>query len=209
MIELLVVVAIIALLSMLLLPSITVVRDSARTMVCLSHLREIGPAYAAYAEEHRGEVPPVKTATREWGTDLLPYIDESSTVAYTDANNSIGAKIIRGCPAYMFKPTPWQFGYAMNDFLLLPASNDNNSAKADGTSYFFGNVVRITWSRISDRSNRLLVADTNNDENLWGSSDIHYRHHGKGGTLLCDFRTVALLPAQANRAINDPARGNY
>ena len=209
LIELLVVVMVIAVLSMLLLPGIATVRDSVRSMVCLSHLREVGFAYAGYAEDNRGLIPPVKTWKGEWGTDLLPYIDDDSKVAYTDKDNSVGAKIIRGCPAYKFKPTPWQFGYAMNNFLLLPASNDNNSAKADGTSYFVGNVVTLTWSRITERSNRLLVADTNNDENLWGHSDVHYRHHRRGGALMCDFRTVSLLSAQANWAINDPAKGDY
>lgn len=206
-VEMLVVISVIAVLAALLLPGIAQVRETARRMTCLAHLREVGIGFSAYAEDNRGQVVPVKTATSEWGTDLLPYIDDTSTVASTDKDDSVGAKIIRGCPNYKFKPTKWQFGYAMNNFLLLPYSNDNNAAKADGTSYFVGNVVTLTWSRIPERSSRLLVADTNNDENLWGSADANYRHRKAAGVLMCDFRTVALRQDQADQAINHPERG--
>ena len=57
LIELLVVIAIIALLTALLLPALHRARNQARMMVCRSHLRQWGMAFAAYAEEHQGRFP--------------------------------------------------------------------------------------------------------------------------------------------------------
>ncbi len=90
---LLVVVMIVAVLP-LLLPGIATVRDSVRSMVCLSPLRQVGFAHAACADDHRGLISPVET-WKQWGADLLPYIDDDSRVPCADTNNPIGTRIIR------------------------------------------------------------------------------------------------------------------
>ena len=194
LIELLVVIAIISILAMLLLPSLEVVRHQARAVVCTSNLRQIGFAYIAYANDWNDLIVPVKspyTAKGEWGDDLILYIDEGST---------IGGKIIKGCPNYKWKPTPSQNGYAMNLFMeAVPL--------ASGPQYQGAALRWLTWNRLNSRSTRLLVADTNNDENLWGQGDIDYRHRKRGGVLLCDMRTTTLNLAQAGKAIYDPAKG--
>ncbi|MBA4039363.1 MAG: hypothetical protein C0468_03380 [Planctomyces sp.] len=57
LIELLVVIAIIATLVAILLPSLRNARQAARGAVCLSQIRQIGLAHAAYANEHRERFP--------------------------------------------------------------------------------------------------------------------------------------------------------
>jgi prepilin-type N-terminal cleavage/methylation domain-containing protein/prepilin-type processing-associated H-X9-DG protein len=57
LIEILVVVAIIALLISILLPSLSAARSRTRTVVCLTHLRVLGQAMVTYASENRGMVP--------------------------------------------------------------------------------------------------------------------------------------------------------
>lgn len=57
LIELLVVIAIVALLIGILLPALAQARDSARSVVELSRLRDLGFATASYAEANKGELP--------------------------------------------------------------------------------------------------------------------------------------------------------
>ena len=57
LIELLVVVAIIAILAALLIPSLRTARDRALEVVCLNNLKQMGLAFAQYANEHDGNYP--------------------------------------------------------------------------------------------------------------------------------------------------------
>lgn len=57
MIELLVVVSIIAILATLLLPTISLVRDSAKTAICMSQLRQVVMANTAYRTDNDGLYP--------------------------------------------------------------------------------------------------------------------------------------------------------
>lgn len=56
--ELLVVITIISLLTAMLLPTVRMVRDSARSTVCMSNLRQVSLAFANYQNENEGMTPP-------------------------------------------------------------------------------------------------------------------------------------------------------
>ncbi|MHB1158560.1 MAG: DUF1559 family PulG-like putative transporter [Phycisphaerales bacterium] len=64
LVELLVVVAIIALLIAILLPSLNKARAAARSVVCMTNLHQIGVAFYSYASDNDGSAVPV-----EWGRD--------------------------------------------------------------------------------------------------------------------------------------------
>jgi prepilin-type N-terminal cleavage/methylation domain-containing protein len=87
LVELLVVIAIVGLLVALLLPAIQASREGARRSQCASHLRQIGIGLLAY-HDARGMFPPgcVERSGRRlaWSTQLLPYIDETTTFAWYD-----------------------------------------------------------------------------------------------------------------------------
>src|SRR5688572_16487404 len=57
LIELICVIGIIAILIALLLPSLITAREAARSLKCLSTLRQLGVAFHSYAAEQRGYLP--------------------------------------------------------------------------------------------------------------------------------------------------------
>ena len=67
LIELLVVISIIALLIGILLPALGAARSAARSMACLSNLKQIGIASAAYSADFGGSVAPAQLAYNEPG----------------------------------------------------------------------------------------------------------------------------------------------
>ena len=59
LVELLVVVAIIAILAAILLPALGRAREAARRASCASNLKQWGTIYKIYSGENRGEFPPL------------------------------------------------------------------------------------------------------------------------------------------------------
>jgi prepilin-type N-terminal cleavage/methylation domain-containing protein/prepilin-type processing-associated H-X9-DG protein len=123
--ELLVVVTIIAMLASLLLPVIGSVRDSARTAVCASNLRQIGMAGVTYAGDNRGLSYPTSMTTYTWNGSNDSYnlkwsFDLLGEYLLINANRGAsGSNLVREvytCPQArsLLKITQWASSYGCN-----------------------------------------------------------------------------------------------
>ncbi|WP_221773323.1 type II secretion system protein [Ruficoccus amylovorans] len=83
LIELLTVIAVIAILSAILIPVVQYTRQSARESTSISNLRQIATALNLYATEHEGRYPPgyfykPGEGERIWTVELSPYLNQES-----------------------------------------------------------------------------------------------------------------------------------
>jgi prepilin-type processing-associated H-X9-DG protein/prepilin-type N-terminal cleavage/methylation domain-containing protein len=81
LVELLVVISIIALLLSILMPSLGRARNSGRSVVCGSYLRQLELAAKMYSQENRDVILPANSSDVIYWHDLLdPYIAKTSTI---------------------------------------------------------------------------------------------------------------------------------
>lgn len=139
--ELLSVIAVIAVLLFLALPAIQRTRSQAKAVACVSHLRQLGQGVLSYAAEHRGSLPPILSYGITVGDPcqklLLPYVNEE--------------RAIWDCPARPKLKTVGFTGYVQGNYL---------------TAFYFGHPqsgqVPYTLARISEvpfPERRWLLAD--------------------------------------------------
>jgi prepilin-type N-terminal cleavage/methylation domain-containing protein len=154
LIEMLVVVAIMALLLSLMVPGIGKMQDRAATVACMNNLRQIGTALLMNAGDNQGRLPYDTTLTN-WNTTGHGYalVPEESTLrnylgkmdVYVVPHEYKKGKRILECPVYTFKEdgfehkpvASWNFKpstiywsirtYRLNDWLfeLDPATSPN------------------------------------------------------------------------------------
>jgi prepilin-type N-terminal cleavage/methylation domain-containing protein/prepilin-type processing-associated H-X9-DG protein len=126
LVELMVVIAILALLVALLLPAIQAARESARSISCRNNLKQIGLAFANYESIHK-EFPkgaegrfdrtlfPASMFGFSWWVRILPYLEQAAVIDQLDQSganvgwaqaNPHNKAVANGfAPAFMFCPS--------------------------------------------------------------------------------------------------------
>lgn len=217
LIELLVVIAIIALLTALLLPPLSRSKDSARSAVCKSSLRQIGLAMAMYANESHHYPPQAywdtsinQFVTYAWPARLLPYVSDS--------------KGVFRCPTrgeefnWPTNRSPLGYDFPLNiDPSTTPFSYGYNAWSADGGVGGLG-LSDTPVAKVIRPSDMIAIADSN------GGGDIHFFRykgvpvsppgdlHSRGANVVfCDghiewqkqVKWIELTEAAARRWHND------
>lgn len=126
LIELLVVISIIAVLAAMLLPAVSMVRDSAKMSNCQSNIRQIGMAQLGYANDNEGLLPgdtPTSWLPEDcWTIQIRQYLDDGD-------DNTTGPIKFLGDPGMGNRSpiTATEFtNYAMNLYIACGNGNVKN-----------------------------------------------------------------------------------
>lgn len=153
LIEVLVVVAIIALLVAILLPSLARARDQARTVMCEGHLKEFGNALGMYGLEHKDLLPgPLHPGIFKYTRNINPvqsrfYLPALLRKYFSENAKGSGsmADAIATCPAFPVKDDDFNlsiWGVNKNPFHYCVNSWTNTGFFQRGTFkplvYYFG-----------------------------------------------------------------------
>jgi prepilin-type N-terminal cleavage/methylation domain-containing protein/prepilin-type processing-associated H-X9-DG protein len=129
LIELLVVIAIIAILAAILFPVFARARESARSISCVSNVRQLGMAFTQYFQDYDEQFPFVKGAS-PWVDTLQPYLKNTQMLrcpSDTSTNWTV--------------PLPGQTAIRRTSYTLNGYLAPGNSTQADGGNYpFIGSV---------------------------------------------------------------------
>ncbi|MEM6332179.1 MAG: DUF1559 domain-containing protein [Planctomycetota bacterium] len=216
LIELLVVISIIALLISILLPALTSARQAALSMKCKTQLRQLGIAFATYADAHQGLIPPSLVtgsdltfadypAGTRWHTHfMIEWVDQNGLTALQQAQGvaaSQGDNDIFICPtANATTVQVYQNSYGMNailnyehDKLVPPIVNSVNQwPRWRATFKDLYGVVRTSDAMLLIDNKNPSVTDQDYDLLLAGNvysgplADGAARHNGVNNTLFVD-----------------------
>ncbi|MDF3129334.1 prepilin-type N-terminal cleavage/methylation domain-containing protein [Kiritimatiellaeota bacterium B1221] len=179
LIEMLVVVAIIALLASILIPAVSGALVKAKRTKCSSNLRNIFQGVMQYSAEHNGRIVPAEinghpTLGRKWWFQTIsPYIGDQKL----------------NCPN---APTSWHWGYGMNVY-----PNKRSGINRKNLEYYSGGE-RVWWSKsiyfdtISRPSDTLYLIDYDEWQfdrylNYTNPSNFPIERHGGNEKLPCVF----------------------
>ena len=206
LIELLIVIAIIAILAAMLLPALNKARAKAHAASCISNLRNIGQAFTVYGNENQDVLPAYRSAT---GADELNYW-----------NGKLQAQLktwkLFVCPAQKIWKNNLAYGATHQSYGITFFTTDNSRAPRKG----------IKLSKMTHHSRTMIVAEKSISTSLTSSvewyPDISYYqssyiidNHGSrsAATLFLDSHAAmvpyAKIPVNyLDNTRNDPPANN-
>jgi prepilin-type N-terminal cleavage/methylation domain-containing protein len=199
LIELLVVVSIIAVLAAMLLPAISLVREQAVGMRCLSNLRQVGLGYVAYMHEWGG------TTWSQDGTGDTAMLRKSGIWIGSGlliGNDLIDTPDIFSCPALKSRSASWP----NNNYVHYNPENPPSSWFSD----FYQRISNLHGSALLQSKDGHKAVES--DDPRVGNPGRPY--HRRGGaaafnTLFLDGRTITVLKAPVVIAGGHNWQANY
>jgi prepilin-type N-terminal cleavage/methylation domain-containing protein/prepilin-type processing-associated H-X9-DG protein len=206
LVELLVVLAIIAILAALLLPALGRSRESARRLKCVSNLHQLGLAIQMYWDDNHGECFRYGGAYTNGGQlywfGWMGPGPEGQRVF--DAGQGVLFSYLQGrgvelCPAFNYgsaqvklKAAGGSYGYGYNLALAgAPASPPVKVSRLPdpaGTALLADAAQVNTWQAPASRSNPMLEEWYYIDNNT-NQPNTHFRHGGRANVLFTDGHT--------------------
>ena len=200
LIELLVVIAIIAILAAMLLPALKNARNSAKSMQCISNLKQIGTAMNGYQVDSQDIFVPVQdnsggassaNSYRDfWYTLLAQYLGLTRNQAL-----SSNSKTVLVCPTIKKYGVHYENVYAMN-YYLGGAYNASGYLNEVETGYGKVNLPRkitsikqptLQMTQIDARKNSVSASDRAQSRwNITASSFVSLRHKRRANVLYAD-----------------------
>lgn len=170
--ELLVVIAVIAVIASLLLSAFTLVRSAARSAVCMNNLRQLDLGVRAFGEDHDGELMCASGGNVwRWFRDIMPYLTHNA--GNWNDNPSILAEVqsVSRCPAFKGVITDpadgnvqWDSrGYAINGHPLTPQTWSHTMMDWWWWGGAGGPARMVHLAEVTHQSERYELADSN-----WG-----------------------------------------
>jgi prepilin-type N-terminal cleavage/methylation domain-containing protein len=190
LIELLVVIAIIAILAALLLPSLSRGKDSARGIVCVNNIRQLGVAAAVYAAD-TGRFP----SFVEWLYPVRPQGNVPVPLTQGQLFPYVKSKDVYRCPSETGTFTtggPIDHSYQIQ--CMMCHAHDSSRCMAPSRTVYFLEVTNQNQSSFSPRDGMAWVPDL---------AGLAFRHNQREHFLMVDTHAENLNRKQYNAAVSD------
>ena len=202
MIELLVVVAIIAILAAILLPALNAANERGMAASCINNLKQVGNGLAMYADDNNGVIPLRYGGTTIWSTMLCKEIRDMSSGFEKLGGDYLPADAVT-CPSNKIVETSaatFSYGTAYSAGSLPgsssdPVLTDNQKAQYNIlSSEVSGGGLKVIPFKLKSASAFWLLGDTyRKDQDAqwynteWASAgSMIMIHRGQGGSMWAD-----------------------
>jgi prepilin-type N-terminal cleavage/methylation domain-containing protein/prepilin-type processing-associated H-X9-DG protein len=224
LIEMLTVIAIVAILAAILLPAVGKVRESAHSSACVSNLRQLGAGMLLYANANNGALPPLEDGGL-W-IDHLRGRNKPSDVNYVGGNKhwAVSPNSVWNCPKANATTNAALGGYGVAEdvvFVYGPTPDSPNPPPVNRISGAPGSL-RLLQAPHPERTWLVGDAALNSDDNyaagwyaIWAPSSSGwgdgghtpgFRHPGNtANVVMMDGHVEALTEAQ----LADPQANHF